>query len=464
MSQIKKKQEGYYRFGAKVDAKAAECLDKSIFKELFYNFSCTASTLDIQASSNLSFTIGEAESLALGNYEFAIRVTERGVSVVGRDERSLIHGYYSLIEMIEPVCLDEGCEELAIPCIELLDAPDTKLRMVHYCLFPENELWEMERFIRYVALLKCTHVVVEFWGTLKFDALPELGWHNAYTKEQLKPIMQLARDMGVEIVPMFNHWGHASQSRGRIGKHTVLDQNPRLATLFNFTGWVWRTESERVQRIHAQVRRELMELCGEGSFFHIGCDEAYIPVSHEPIVDVVKYIGDVASDLATYGRKTIMWGDMLLNKKHFPKEARYEANVTNDKIEEIMLTGIPKSVIIADWQYNAAEHPFKTSEHLKNNGFSVLVCPYDENYANGACAVKTVRELELEGIIHTTWHTLYRGIRPMSLVLNRAWNNDFEWSDDAIMYVAALFAKVYPANGDYSRAGWSKHQIALGFN
>ena len=31
---------------------------------------------------------------------------------------------------------------------------------------------------------------------------------------------------------MKNHLGHAPQSRGGMGRHTVLDQNPRLADLF----------------------------------------------------------------------------------------------------------------------------------------------------------------------------------------------------------------------------------------
>ena len=74
---------------------------------------------------------------------------------------------------------------------------------------------------------------------------------------------------------MFNHLGHASASRSSYGRHVVLDQNPRLATLFEPDGWTWCLSNPETLELLRAIRSELIELFGEGGFFHIGCDEAY---------------------------------------------------------------------------------------------------------------------------------------------------------------------------------------------
>ncbi|MBQ7386545.1 MAG: family 20 glycosylhydrolase [Clostridia bacterium] len=462
MASIKERGEGYFIFGESLAASAHACLNKEIFRELFGNFTCTASNISISECDGTSFSVGECESLPLGEYEYSINVCESGVSVNAECERGLIHGFLALLELIEPLELEAGRVRLGIPVGKTWDAPDLKYRMVHLCFFPEQTPKEIEKYVRVCAMLKCTHIVLELWGTVRLDSLPELAWRDrSYSKDELRPIISLARDLGVEIIPMFNHWGHASQSRGRFGKHTVLDQNPRLAHLFNRTGWAWRIEDARVRELHRNIRAELSELFGDGEFFHIGCDEAIVVDDEKPYAQVVEYINEVAEELRAAGRRTLMWGDMLLLKSRFDKSARYECNVVSESIEKIMLDGLSKDIIIADWQYNATEHPFKTSEHLKNRGFSVIVAPYDESFANGACAVKTANELSLSGVLHTTWHTLWRGMRPLNLVLRRAWDKDYDWNDENIMYVGALVGKVSPAR-DFESAGWSREQIGTG--
>lgn len=63
--------------------------------------------------------------------------------------------------------------------------------------------------------------------------------------------------MGLEVVPMFNCWGHASGSRIRHGRHVVLDQNPRLAPLFEPDGWTWCLTNPRAQALLRSVCDEL---------------------------------------------------------------------------------------------------------------------------------------------------------------------------------------------------------------
>lgn len=107
------------------------------------------------------------------------------------------------------------------------------------CVFPETTLSALEKIINLLGMHKYTHVVIEFWGMLKIDTLHELSWPEAYSKDEVKPLLQRVRDLGMEPIPMFNHWGHATGSRSWFGRHVVLDKNPLLAPLFEPGGWTW---------------------------------------------------------------------------------------------------------------------------------------------------------------------------------------------------------------------------------
>ena len=60
--------------------------------------------------------------------------------------------------------------------------------------------------------MKLTHVVFEFWGTYKYDCLKSLSWERySYGFNEIKPLINLARSFGMEVIPMLNH-----RSRNRI--------------------------------------------------------------------------------------------------------------------------------------------------------------------------------------------------------------------------------------------------------
>ena len=112
----------------------------------------------------------------------------------------------------------------------------------------------------FLLLLQYTHIIIEFWGMLKFDCMKELSWSHGFKKEQILPLIREANDLGLEIIPMFNHWGHASASRVMHGKHVVLDQDPSLYPLFTPDGWSWNIDNPNPLALLRQVRAELYEL------------------------------------------------------------------------------------------------------------------------------------------------------------------------------------------------------------
>jgi hypothetical protein len=323
----------------------------------------------------------------------------------------------------------------------------------------------MRRFIRLVAFLRYTHIVVEFWGMVKYDCLKELAWKEAYSKAEIRPIFQEAQELGLQIIPMFNHWGHATGCRVKTGKHVVLDQNLALEPLFSSTGWEWDLANPEVVELHKNIRNELIELCGEGEYFHIGCDEAYSAETKEDFESVVNYINAVANDLEKQGRKTIMWGDMLLHSATLDRKTdnSYYLLCPSAEMQKVLLDKLSRSVIIADWEYCAKQYPIETAVFFKKKGFEVLCCPWDISGENVIASAKTIKSNELLGVMHTTWQSIgsIKGMWALAYSAALNWGEAVFKSDKARqgIEIANILRKLDFPNGNYQNSGWTKNQI-----
>ena len=453
--------EGSFSVPSKVTATAHPALDADVLKEFWTNFTLGTSSLTTEPTDAYLFSVGDVAPLPLDGNDYSLRVTKGGICLQAKDEKSLICGFMMLLDRFHAIDGEDGVLIAADAC-EILESPLIATRMVHLCIFPETELWELERFVRFCGALRYTHIVLEFWGMLQYDCMRELGWAHAFTKEQIRPIIRMANDLGLEVIPMFNHWGHASAGRVMHGKHVVLDQNPMLQTYFTEDGWCWDIQKPKVRALMRSIRAELMELCGEGSYFHIGCDEAYnFEFTEENMNAICDYINEISEELEGCGRRAIAWGDMFLHLyPHYDARSRYAAFSPTPETERYMQGRLSKRVIIADWQYNAAVTPVETTQNLKNAGFDCLFCPWDEGAKTADVAIDTVKALSLPGILHTTWHTLTSGMSYVTRIALGCFEPIESYKDRELRTpTAALLRRVMPSGGDYERAGWSHRQI-----
>lgn len=455
---------GRFKIDREVTARAHACLTDRVFAEFWNGFTFHTSSLTVEDCTTLVFSIGDALPLPLDGNAYAIRVTPTGVCISADSQTDLVHGFMTLLDRIRLEDSDEG-EALWIDCFDLKESPLIEKRMVHYCVFPETELWELKRFIRFAAALKYTHLIIEFWGMLRYDCMKELAWEHAYQKEELRPLFAEARALGLELIPMFNHWGHASASRVMHGKHVVLDQNPTLQYLFSDNGWCWDIRSARVRALLGEIRRELIELCGDGDYFHIGCDEAYgFDMTKKEARDALcAYVNEISAELKRQGRRAIAWGDMFLCKRssYNPKNA-YVCNAPTPEAEADMLARLSRDVIIADWQYDATEAPVETAFVFRDAGFDTLLCPWDRAVDKLNSCLSTVKDARLYGLLHTTWHTLSKGMPYVMLAALGGFESiEGIRASRVASKAASLLRKVYFADGDYEKSGWAKSQIRI---
>ena len=108
--------------------------------------------------------------------------------------------------------------------------------------------------------------------------------------------------------------GPATQSWACYGRHVVLNQNPRLACLFEPDGWTWCISNPDTLSLLRALRKELMELCGPGSYLPSGlrrglpyatCDCCSQKDGPKLLAD---YLNGLTEELAAEGRRPIIWG------------------------------------------------------------------------------------------------------------------------------------------------------------
>lgn len=403
------------------------------------------------------------------NATYALTVDASGVGASAADPAAMRHAWFTLLQLLEADDAPDGGLTFRLPHVEIQDWPALQFRALHLCIFHETTPLMIEKAIRLAAFYKFSHIVLEFWGMIQLDSLKELAWPGAWTKAQAAKLIAIARGMGLEVIPTFNCWGHGSGSRVKGGRHVVLDQNPQLAPLFEPDGWTWCLTNPQTQVLLRKVCDEMIELAGPGQYFHIGCDEAY---SHatcetcretEPVKLFADHINHIAEYLEKQGRRSIMWGDALLESGKYP--AGFTASGTAALPTHQALDQISQKIIIADWHYGVTQGAVPTLSHFREKGFETLTCPW-----NSAGNIRTLTKAAVAnnsaGLMMTTWHHLVQSIPLLPYVANSVWSQDqaalglrqMEW---ALMVgaTASHLRKLMPAKGIFERAGWNSFEM-----
>ncbi len=451
----------YYRFSSSLTANVAPGMDTEVLCALWHGFSFRC--------GQLKTVLGEADRISIGNAtylpmtdgdEYTVCIREDGIGISARDEKTLFRAFAALLMRIENMPGEK--DTFRIECGDIHGDFNISTRMIHLCVFPETSLSMLQRLVRLCGICSYTHVVLEFWGMIKYDCLDALAWPNAFSKEEIRPIIREARAMGVELIPMINHLGHAAFCRIDCGKHVVLDQDPSLQYLFTPDGWCWDITQPAVRALLREMRRELCELFGEGEYFHIGCDEAHIYSSeYYPLEALSGYLHDLSAEVISEGRRPILWGDMIVPyDTNSDDPAKVAAAAKQAERMRPILSALHPRSLIADWHYDIKRAPVPSISEFQKAGFDVVGCPWD-NHANIDAQHQTAVELSTFGLMMTTWHTLHSGMNSILYFARKCGLPKVSWSDYAghrNLEIAVLLRKLTPSALPYADCGFCARQ------
>ena len=161
---------------------ADDRMNNETVKKLWNSFTLTTGEISFESGEAFTFRLGNTQLPILPEgKEYVLKVDENGVAIAGKDYGGLMRGFMSMLMKIEQ-------DETSLKMKAVLEESDYKVqnRMVHLCVFPENDLYFIKKLIRLCALCQYTHIVIEFWGMLQYDCLKELAWPHAFTKVQAK--------------------------------------------------------------------------------------------------------------------------------------------------------------------------------------------------------------------------------------------------------------------------------------
>ena len=444
----------------KITAKADSAMDNVTVRSIWHGFGFTELELSVECGEKNTFVIGECELPTLPEgKEYAISVTEQGAAVRGCSYAGLMRGYFDLAMQICPDYEEGG--KLSIPVMEKTDTFTLGRRMIHFCSFAETKRLQLRKLIRLAGAMQYTHVVLEFWGTYKYDCLPELGWNDlSYTKEEVKEIISEIREMGMEPIPMINHLGHAAGGRMNGGKNVVLDQNPKLHRLFMPDGWSWNIFNPEVPALLRKIRAELYSLFGETEYFHAGLDEAYMFAENPTLrAAMPDYLASVTKEISAEGRRPMLWMDMFLppeSKTHHP------CRCTEQEMHDF-LDKISPDTVLVDWDYDVTEIPVPTSKYLADNcKFDIVTAPWHKPANIAACA-ETAINLGLHGFMMTTWHSMFKFTPSILRAARLCGAATTPWSvycPTGHTEVATLLRKLsFEGPNSYDEAGWVTEEI-----
>ena len=167
------------------------------------------------------------ERVPPGDVAYVAETRADGAKIAARTLAGARWAAYTLRQLVIAKRGTFKTEGRILPTLEISDSPHLAFRAVHLCWFPEVRPQQMERAIRLAALLKFNYAIIELWGMYASAKHPWWHWPNpTMTKEEVRRLAAIGRDLGITLIPQINAFGHASSSRGCTLKHMVLDLSP----------------------------------------------------------------------------------------------------------------------------------------------------------------------------------------------------------------------------------------------
>jgi hypothetical protein len=338
---------------------------------------------------------------------FRLQIDSKSILIQSPTPQGVFYGIQTLARMID----SDG----RIPCGEVLDWPDLAVRMIMLDPARQNENMDYyKRVIRFCSRYRINSILIHLTddqtSCLFHEDYPWLMHPNAWKPGEIRDLVKYAAQFHIELIPEIESFGHAEMFVRHPEFREILHQTDKKKSKETWYGTdmegytnVLCPASEKTYAYLDKMYRRAAETFSS-PYIHIGCDEVDMTRCSRC---ETKFPGITSSEwfkmhllrcrelVEKYGRKTALWGDMIL------------AN------PDILDDFPPKDVVIYDWHYrdDMTEEP---ARFFKEKGFEVIGCPAlvcsphmilpdVHNYANIRIFSEIARQNDLQGLNTTIW-------------------------------------------------------------
>jgi len=301
---------------------------------------------------------------------YVLHADDRGIVLAALDEAGMRNGAITLRQAI--LSASPSAEEMAVPGLTVLDWPSLPIRAVNIGLptarwgHPNDAPVAVDFFIDYlqrtVVDQKINMVGLEVLQGMKFDRHPEIAGPAAWSKQDVRRVVDFLRGNGVEVFPLVNSLGHANwlvipmpQFREDGDTNTLCTRHPEM------------------RQVLEDVYNEIIEVFTP-RYFHFGLDEIRWQTfnvaaekrcprcagldKRDLFVEHVRWLNGFAK---AHNVQMLMWADMIL-----PEHGGGPPFNLADTVDKL-----PKDIVMCDWSSTLA--PLSLWD-FKQRGFTVWKC------------------------------------------------------------------------------------------
>ena len=240
-------------------------------------------------------------------------------------------------------------------------------------------------------------LLIEYEATFPFEKHATLCNSFAYSRQDIKEIVDYCGGLGIEVIPLQNCFGHCEY----ILRH---DRYIKLREDWKEVSQVCPLKIKEAKRVFGEIFREVAAL-HPSKYFHIGADETYLLGSCKEcskknksrlFVDYVKAMCEIVEKM---GKTPMIWADIILKHPEVAGE-------------------LPKNLIYVDWNYGWDPNRFGNLDNifklgakvwgataLRSSPDNVYLTDWKNHFDNIKTFIPFARAHGYEGIVQTSWST-----------------------------------------------------------
>jgi hexosaminidase len=365
---------------------------------------------------------------------YTLKITSSGGEIRSGSSAGIYYGVQTVRQLLKG---EAGTASL--PEVEIEDWPSlayrgTMVDMSHGPLLTEAEI---KRQLELLARYKGNQYYFYTEASIELNGFRILNPQGRFTQEQVRRIIDFAREHHIDVVPCLELYGHL-HDLFRMERFSDLAVFPHAGE-FDPT-------NPKVNELLANWIEQFAKLF-PSPFVHIGFDETW-QISNlakkgaglTPAKLFVKQLKDVAGHFQQHGKQVMAWADVMV---HYPE----------------IMADMPPGIIAIAWTYDAEKSYEPFLGPLDRHNIPYVIAPgvrswgeivpdFDLTFANIDAFLKAGRQAKALGVINTVWsdeaQLLMRQSWPgMAYGAVAAWQ---PVAPDSAQFLNAYAASAYPAS------------------